>query len=404
MFFFNQFISFIFYKMGYLLITPKTYSFGGFYQTLIYGLKFCELKKKKNLLVIGLINLHEKNFFKIYNFNLVLKIFYKYSIIEKFFCILLSVILNFNLLILLILRKLRLWIFFQNFFKYAVCDYFGYANRHNHFEKHDDKDLFLKKINFKIKDIIGQKIDFSNLYSYGYDKNKFVTFCIKDSNYDKLKSISTSYASDVYKCKKSLDFLIGKNFKVFKVGDPTMRKFNYLNKNYFNFCDDKKNQFYLNNSYANCNFYFGSSASHGIIPELFNKKKIIINQVDHVALTLSTELNNFLLFKKVYSSKTNNLIKIEELFKKDLMSFENLSIAEKNNEIKLVENSEDEILESLIEFYEYNFKGNKIDTSLNKKYFELRREYLIKNNKFINIEFFDKTLCTISNKYLINNL
>ena len=32
--------------MGYFLITPKIYSFGGFYQTLIYGLKFCELKKK----------------------------------------------------------------------------------------------------------------------------------------------------------------------------------------------------------------------------------------------------------------------------------------------------------------------------------------------------------------------
>ena len=144
----------------------------------------------------------------------------------------------------------------------------------------------------------------------------------------------------------------------------------------------------------------GSSASHGIIPELFNKK-IIINQVDHLALTFSTDVNNFLLFKK-YIRKTNNLMK-KNYLKNKLMSFEDLSVAENNNEIKLLENTEEEILEFLIEFYEFNFKGKSIDNTLNKKYFELRREYLIKNNQFINIEYFDKLICTISNKYLINN-
>ena len=45
----------------------------------------------------------------------------------------------------------------------------------------------------------------------------------------------------------------------------------------------------------------------------------------------------------------------------------------------------------------------KIDNTLNKKYFELRRGICL-NNQFINIEYFDKLICTISNKYLINNL
>ena len=241
------------------------------------------------------------------------------------------------------------------------------------------------------------------MYKDFHDHNKNVTFCIKDVNYEKIKKISLSYASDVNKCKKSLDFILSKNFKVSRVGDPSMREFNYTKNNYFDYCYNKKHQFYLNNSYANCEFYFGSSASHGIIPELFNKK-IIINQVDHLALTFSTDVNNFLLFKKVYSCKTNNLMKLEELFKNKLMSFEDLSVAENNNEIKLLENTEEEILEFLIEFYEFNFKGKSIDNTLNKKYFELRREYLIKNNQFINIEYFDKLICTISNKYLINNL
>jgi putative glycosyltransferase (TIGR04372 family) len=404
MFFINQIISFIFFKIGYFLITPKIYSFGGFYQSLIYGLKFCEFKKKKHLIVIGLINLHEKNFLNIYNLNILLKIFYNYTIVEKFFCIFLSMILNINLLLLLILRKLKIWYFFSDFIKYIFCDYIGYANHHNHFEQYDNKDFFLKKIKFNLKDIICKKIDLSNLYKDFYSHNKNVTFCIKDINYEKIKKISTSYSSDVAKCKKSLDFILSKNFMVSKVGDPSMKEFNYIKKNYFNYCNNKKHQFYLNNSFANCEFYFGSSASHGIIPELFNKKKIIINQVDHIALTFSTDVRNFLLFKKVYSCKTNNLMKLEELFKKKFMSFEDLSVAESNNEIKLVENTEEEILDSLIEFYEFNFKGKKIDNSLNKKYFELRREYLTKNNQFINTEYFDKLTCTISNKYLINNL
>ena len=43
-------------------------------------------------------------------------------------------------------------------------------------------------------------------------------------------------------------------------------------------------------------------------------------------------------------------MKLEELFKNKLMSFEDLSVAENNNEIKLLENTEEEILEFLINF------------------------------------------------------
>ena len=46
MFYINNILSLIFYKVGYFLITPKTYSFGGFYQTLFFGIKFSNLKKK----------------------------------------------------------------------------------------------------------------------------------------------------------------------------------------------------------------------------------------------------------------------------------------------------------------------------------------------------------------------
>jgi len=406
MFYINNILSLIFYKVGYFLITPKTYSFGGFYQTLFFGIKFSNLKKKKYLLVIGLINLDEKFFFNIYNLDLIKRVFLNYSYIEKLFCIILSLILNINLLILLFLRKIRLWKFFSNYIKFIFIDYIGYRNESEEiYEIKNNKNFFLQKIHFKYdRHLFNQKIDLSHLYLNNTRVNKSVAFLIKDKNYQIIKKISSSMCSNVNKCKNSIDYLIDQGFIVNRIGEPNMKLFSYSNKNYFDLCKKKKNQTYLNNTIANCEFYFGSAASHGFIPELFNKKKFIINSTDHLELTNSFSENNFILFKNIYSLKTNSLIKLEELFQKNLMSFENISKATDNGEIKLIENTEEEILESLIEFYEYNFKEKKIDNVLNKKYFELRNEYLLKNYNSLNIDLFNKIKCTISNKYLSNNL
>ena len=84
-----------------------------------------------------------KIFLNLYNLDILFKIFYNYTITEKFFCIILSIILNINLLLLLILRKLKIWYFFSDSIKYIFfCDYIGYANHHNHFEQYDNKDFF----------------------------------------------------------------------------------------------------------------------------------------------------------------------------------------------------------------------------------------------------------------------
>ena len=45
-------------------------------------------------------------------------------------------------------------------------------------------------------------------------------------------------------------------------------------------------------------------------------------------------------------------------------------IALKNNEIYLEENSENEIFDGLIEFYEHNYKNRKIKKLSNKEYFD----------------------------------
>lgn len=402
----NSIIALIFYNLGYFVITPKPYSFGGQYLTLIYGLKFSNQKNKKSLIVVSFINLHEKNFLNIYNIDLLKRIFFKYNFFDKMLCILLSIILNLNLIILLFLRKLRVWKYFSKVINYLFSDYIGYANRYDEiYLNRVNGDFFLKKINFKLdKNVILQNINLSYLYSNFPKTPRLITFCIKDNNYAKLKEISSIMTSDVNKCKKSINFLVNLGFNINKVGDPTMIKFNYNHKSYNDYSCNPKHQIYLNQCFANCDFYFGSGASHGVIAELFDKERVIINYVDHIELSHSSSLKNFFLFKKISLNNKNSFLKLEDLFKKNLMSYKNLSEAFKKNQISVAENTAEEILEFLIEFYEHKYKKRPISQNLNKKYFELRREYLEKNYNSLNIDFLNNIKCTVSSKYLSEHL
>ena len=58
----NQFLGYVLFKLNFLILTPKTYSFGGFYNSIFWGYK---LKKKKLKLVIAapFLNIHERNIF-----------------------------------------------------------------------------------------------------------------------------------------------------------------------------------------------------------------------------------------------------------------------------------------------------------------------------------------------------
>ena len=129
------------YKIGYLIITPKSYSFGGFYLTILGSEKIVNFKKKKKIYVYLFINLHEKNFFRIYHKDFSLRLFNDLDLIGKFFSILFTIYLNFTLLILYLVK-----ITFKKFFnsiliRFFLPDYIGYSDRKYNF------DFFSNKMN-----------------------------------------------------------------------------------------------------------------------------------------------------------------------------------------------------------------------------------------------------------------
>ena len=396
MFFLNQIISYILYHLGYLVITPKSYSFGGFYHSIIYGLKLSKLKNKKNLFAIPVINLQESSL-NIYHTDLLMRIIKNYSFFEKILCLLFSIYLNFNIIILLILKKTLFSKYHSKYIHWIFTDYIGYSDRN------DKLDFFLKKLNLSYSELAKSSIDLSNLYERQIDK--IVCFSIKDDNYSKIKTISNHVSSDVNKCKKSLSYLLDEGFKISKVGENLMRKFEFNHQNYQDLCYKKNHNNLLNKTHAESEFYFGSSSSLGMAAEVFNKKKFIINETDHLEVSQSTKLNNYIIFKKIFCSKSKEVIKINELFKRKLVFNEDILIALKNNEVYLEENSENEIFEGLIEFYEHNYKNRKTNNLSNKEYFDMRNDYLIKNcNQPVNFHYKDYFFSipeSYLNKYLI---
>ncbi len=295
--------------------------------------------------------------------------------------------------------------------KFLLPEYVGYAD----FNRAYKFDFFSRKIDkiLELPSVSLNKVDLSKLYSKESNENSNqVAFSIKDENYNKILEITSLYCSDTNMCTKSLDFLINNNFKINRIGENLMNKINYENENFKDFCYHHNHNDLFDEKIANSSFYFGSSSSMGTAPELFNKKKIIINEIDHTHLSYSRSYDNVILFKKFYCYRTNKLIKIEDLFKRNLYTMWKVRDSLKNNEIYLEENTKEEIFESIVEFYEINFKNKKRDDLLIKKYLEMRNHYLNIHSKsdgknlrpYSSYEIISKYYCTISESFLKKNL
>ena len=125
----NFLISNLFLKLGFFIITPRNYSFGAFYGTIINGLKIANFLKKKKIICISLIDYHNKfNQKKIHNLILTLRIINKLKSDEIALSILFSImILPFHILYYLKITSLLNFIIFQNFSYKFIRRIYGYS-------------------------------------------------------------------------------------------------------------------------------------------------------------------------------------------------------------------------------------------------------------------------------------
>ncbi len=395
-------------KLGFFIITPRNYSFGALYGTLINGLKIANFLKKKKIICISLIDYHNKfNQKKTHNLILTFRIISKLKPDEIALSFLFSImILPFHILYYLKITSLLNLIFFRNFSYKFIPKFFGYGEVFTN-EKSENDYNFTYQLRLDPKLYLNNKVEIFENKKKKSGKN--IALCIKDTNYSKIKQISELYCSDINFMKMSLDYLIDNGFFIRRIGEPLMNEFKYKNKNYEDLTRSKNHLSKFNSTIELSDFYIGSAGSHAEAVELFNKKKCLINSIDHTLNSYSYSEKNVILFKKVFDIRKKKILSIEELFDFDLFDYYDVIKKFKNKEIILIDNDQDETLDSIKTFLMVN-EHYLEKSKKNRQYFEMRKFAIKKKlkNKFCSLwlssEFNEYTVSeNYLNKFLFRN-
>jgi len=375
-----------YFAKNYFIICPRTSSYGGLSDSLMFGYKIAKFYNKKILLAVPLFNVHGKHIKKkIFGLKLISILFLKeLDLKSKIFSLTISIFLNFNLLLkkILILDILKVVIknsVVENIFPlklgFTTVEIFQNNINHNDWEK-----IFNKK-NYE--------------YFEKTNNSNIISFYVKDKNYDQISEISKSAIADIENYRDGLSFLIKKNYKIRRIGDQLSEKFNFDHENYKDLTIEKKKfEFKQYETLNNCIYYFGCGSAQSSYASFFNKKRVITN-LDFINITHPGDFffkTDLLLFKKIYFKPLKKIISFEKLF-----SLDNQTLNDSKN-FDYIENDKDEILKTIIEFEtnlnritlsEKQISFNKETKSFFKKNFKKKNIYnIFFNSNFILPNFF----------------
>lgn len=285
-----------------------------------------------------------------------------------------------------ILIRLILKLIFRNDFNIKIIPDFGIEDlwgeiKNNRFNIDDVYNLkWEEQFNSKIKVSInkkklndGKKI----LNQMGIkDEDWFVCLFVRDSNYygineGYVKQIRNSNIEDYL---DSIKYIINNGGWVIRMGDKGMRKLPKQTK-----LIDYANSIYksdLMDIYLiqKCKFFFGGSSGIWDVANLFQKKQLLVNIIPFTQ-TPAPKKSDIKIDKHIMLKSTNNIIPIVDL----------LDVRLNNNDYKFVDNSPQEILQSLINFLK---EDEIIITNLQKEWLKKIRSSTpkilknIKDSKF----------------------
>lgn len=365
-----------FKKKNFFMFTPRLYSFGGSFESLSESLKISTFKNKKIILCIPFFNLHKKHKKKkIFCLSIVTKIFFKISIIEKLLSLVFTIYLNFSLILKFMkIRGLISIIIGKNQTDLFLPLYFGYNGLdNNNYFKCDSflwRDILSKKVNYLKKSFNDSKVN----------KKKVAALYVKDSNYSKISEISSSAVSNIENYRKSIEYIISKNFDVYRLGDSLSNNFIFENDSFFDYTKSKKNILKIQyDTYPKADFFFGSNTPGINIATFFDKKRLIVNTpVEYSSNTQSFSKENFSIFKKAFSLKKKKILSLEEILSDQNLFIDEISDLNSSKDYILIENSPEEILDACKAFINFNFYNIKEDENLLNQYLEIRSKNIKK--------------------------
>lgn len=234
----------------------------------------------------------------------------------------------------------------------------------------------------------------SILLQNGIDiKKKIVCIHVRDNKYLSIKIPNQDFSyqdrrnADINTYVKTINYLLSKDYIVFRMGKYVDKKLNIQNKNFIDF------PFFHSRSdlldiYLGSICYFSISTGSGWdqVPFCFRRPVLYTNVANISRLQLSSK--KFISIFKL-TRKNNNFLKISEMLNEDMNL--NFNINKKrvnlNSDLEYINNNEDEILEATKEM-EILIKNDFNQSSISKN--QLMEKFL-KNYNFKNIkDYFDE--------------
>jgi putative glycosyltransferase (TIGR04372 family) len=255
-----------------------------------------------------------------------------------------------------------------------------------------DKDflnLFQKcEIQLMIPDF-DQKKGMKILQKMGIEKDrKFVCIAARGDSYlrTRFPNVNWDYHdyrnSSIYNFIDSVRYLNSKNYHVIRVGKNTTEKINDNNLMLFDYADSNfQNDFMDIFLPFKCSFFISTGFGLDMLPIIFRKKVLYVNWSNLNDL-FSFSPNIISIFKHYYSEVNKKRLSLKEIFEQNLEGVWDTRIF-KEKKISLLENSSLEITEFVQEFIETRDKTfliNEKDICRQKKFWEIYKHYMIKNN------------------------
>ena len=235
---------------------------------------------------------------------------------------------------------------------------------------------------------------------------KFVCLIARDSIYlEKLYNEAQDYHNfrdvSLKNLYKAINTITSRGYFVVRMGVKVKSRLKTNNSMIIDYADSPMRSDFLDIYLgAKCSFCISNGTGFDAIPTIFRKPVLFINRVP-ASLIFTFTSNSIGLIKHHFSKKIKKILTLEELssYKSFDSSFSNVFA---NEEIELIENSEDEINDAAIEMIDFIEEKNQdiIHHQLQKKY---KKRYLeIITKKKLN-HLHGEIKSNISLKFLMNN-
>jgi len=266
-----------------------------------------------------------------------------------------------------------------SFFKKNILDFRDYDfDQNNHF---DAINCQLKLSEEEIQ--AGEKL----FEQVGINANdKIVCLSVRDDMYMKKhnKSYNPNHMwkfrnSNLENYKLASNELTKLGYKVVRVGKDTEFKISFENEKIFDYSKSNIRSDFLDIYLAyRCVFAFGDSSAWMTAPMAFRKHLAYANYIPFSHLHYYSNKFTY-IFKYYFDEKLNNRLSINEIFERKLHYLYSDEL--KKNQIKIVDNSPEDILRLVLEVeskYTGKFKNDPENELLNKNF-----KFFLNNNAFL---------------------